>query len=253
MLPKQSTWFLILSHAYPDGLERTLESIESTGYSLDHTKIILDNVDEEVYSKLIIKYREKVSWIFSWPNELGYYRSFNNAIMSIPATDYFVTINDDVEFQGKGWLEYLHSHMNELVGMVGIEQEYIDELGITKTDKVRLSSCCLMNPDAVRKTGLYDERYWMCWGDIEYMLRMHSYGFKIVGIKTDLIYHEKGQTLNPIDIIQKRNFLTDAWNFYQQLSVIDYEWNSRFLNFSIQTIKESIKDLIKWRVQTHGI
>lgn len=253
MLSRTPTWFLILSHDYPKGLELVLSSIESTGYSLDYTKIILDNVDEEKYVDVLSKYKDKVDWVFSWPNELGYYRSYNNAIMSIPATDYFVTINDDIEFLGKGWLEYLHSYMNELVGMVGLEQDYITESGIKKTDRMRISSCCLMNPEAVRKTGLYDEKYWMCYGDIEYILRMHSRGYKIVGVKTDLISHERSHTLKPIEIIQKRNFITDAWNFYQQLSVIDYEWNRRFLNFSIQSIKESIKDLIKWRLDTYGI
>jgi len=242
-MKKQKTQLLILTYKYSEGLMRLFKSLRAVNYPSDLITVIMNGVDKDQY-KHAFNFCESWNYrILSWPDNLGFFRAFNNGIMSISPTDYFVLLNDDIEIRSEEWLDYLYGEMNELVGMVGIKQRM--EGPNNPLDDRRIMSCCLLNPEAVRKTGLFDERYWEHFGDIEYICRMHSFGYRIKSIETSSIYHEIGQTYKKSSL----GILKDAWRFSQFLTSNVYEWRERLIDYPVQDIRREVDQLLNFELQ----
>jgi GT2 family glycosyltransferase len=247
-MKKRETWLLILTYKYPQGLARLLKSLEETNYPMNRIKLILNGIDIDAYKEVLSIYETKLNWILEWPHNLGFYRAFNNGLLTIPSNEYVILCNDDVVINNSSWIDELFAEMNELIGVVGIKQKHTYPSGIENIDSRRIMACCLLNPTAVRKVGLFDERYFGYYGDIQYLCQMHAAGFKTQSILTDSIFHEIMKTFEQMHKEGSGWVLNDAWWFYQYLNSSNYEWRERFLDFPMNELKIELSNFIRHKL-----
>lgn len=245
----ENTWFLILTFKYPDGLGRLLVSLRETNFPMSMVKVILNGVNMDEYKEVLSEFKRDLldKNILSWPHNMGCYRAYNNGIMSIPPTDYFVLCNDDVVIKDERWMEAFYSEMNELVGVVGIKQRHT--LGAREiVDNRRIMSCCLLNPVAVRKVGLFDERYNYWWGDIQYWCRIHASGFRIKSIETPYIEHEISHTFDLLHAAREPWALWDAYCFNSYYQAQNPEWCEN-LDLPVRDIATEVKQFLTHKIK----
>lgn len=248
-------WIIILTYTYPEGLDRLLTSLGKAGEDFSFIRVVFNGVDKEKYKFLLDRWEDKLQHKTFYDDNIGYFKAYNNEILKVSSEDYLFLLNDDIVINTKDWKDIFFENMNELVGLVGIQQEWRDQLGNEQVDEFRLFSCCIMNPIAVRKTGLFDEKYICYFGDIEYLLRMHSQNYTILPIRTDAVWHERCQTLKGVDSNQKNwstELVNDAWCFCNQVDVVNYEWRKNFTVFDVNLLLKKVKRFVHHMMISKG-
>jgi len=247
-----NTWILIPTYSYPEGLKETLKSLRRTPEPIQ-IKVILNGVDWDSY-----KWITEVPGIEILPLEhnLGYFKAMNRGTLSISAEDYVVHLNDDVIITDERWLSIMYERMtnptvpsdqdphtwSKNVGIVGYTQPMTQNPKV-KTDRW-LFSCCLLKPEAVRRTGLFDERYQWGFGEYDYLCRLHSNGFGIEMIDEPYILHEQRHTYRKVKIEESAEMLADAWFFHEAHRERGYEWERKMQDYPMDDILAEAKGFV---------
>jgi GT2 family glycosyltransferase len=82
--------------------------------------------------------------------------------------------------------------------------------GLPSIVEVDYTPACsaLVRVDAIQKTGIMDERYFLHWDDVDLCLRIRQAGYKIVAVSNSRIFHETEKGSNPVvDYYNVRNGL----------------------------------------------
>ena len=262
----RNTWILVLTYKYPEGLKKCLDSILITTKENIKTKVILNGVNKQDYA--FVHKRNDIEEIINIEENIGFFKAYNKAILTIPPEDYFVILNDDVVITDERWLTAMYDSMTNLsipknqdpktfntkIGIVGYRQIARVPVGETgnaedqKTDRWILS-CALVNPKAIRLCGLFDERYNHWWGDFEFLCRMHNFGYKLSTVDEEYIFHEKQHTYELTDSFNEKNTwpIWDAMCFYEQCGNKYFEWKEA-MPFPIQQILIEVKWFLRGRL-----
>jgi|WetSurMetagenome_2_1015567.scaffolds.fasta_scaffold23255_2 GT2 family glycosyltransferase len=72
--------------------------------------------------------------------------------------------------------------------------------GLPSVVEVDYTPACsaLVRVEAIQKTGVMDERYFLHWDDIDLCLRISQAGYKVVSVSSSRIYHETEKGVNPV-------------------------------------------------------
>ncbi len=263
----RNTWVLLLSYTYPEGLKRALDSLKLTTNENISIKVVLNGVNKDDYK--FVYERDDIEEIISLEENLGFFKAYNKAILTLPSSDHFVILNDDVEIKDGRWLTSMYDKMynfkvpkgqdphtwNNQIGIVGFKQESILLTPEGKTEKQKtdkwLLSCALVNPIAVRIAGLFDERYFCWFGDFEFLCRLHGAGYKLLSVDEEYICHEMQHTFNDMKSYDDNSNtwqILDAMAFYEQCYNRHFEWKES-MSFPINHILTEVKWYLRHKLK----
>lgn len=259
------TYILVLTYNYPEGVEKTLDSLLLTQDEDITTIVIFNGVNEKDYSSI---FKRNDIQMIKLEENLGFFKAYNKAILSIPSDAHFVILNDDVIIKDGRWLTAMYDDMynqvvpehqdprtwNLQIGVVGYRQKALLFTAKGKKENQETDrwvfSCALLNPIAVRMTGLFDERYFGWWGDFEYLCRLHGTGYKVSTVHQQYIFHEKQHTFKTMDAFTDNNkwSLLDAISFYEQCYHRTFEWKET-MPFPINQILREVRWFIRKKLE----
>ena len=198
-------------------LEKLLESLMKQTYS--SLKIyVVDNCSKDK-SKQIVKNYPGVKWIANEKN-LGFSGAINRGVKAAEGCEYYTLLNNDTLVEPT-WAEELVTAMRadlglgavgSLIFLAGMENTlnlYATFLGddlrtynygatspynledYSKDKYVLSASACsiMYRATAFHDTGFYDDRYFLCYEDFDFNLRMFWKGWKIKIVNTSRILH----------------------------------------------------------------
>lgn len=119
--------------------------------------------------------------------------------------DYLICLDND-QIVGEGWLEYLHSEMNNGYDFVGVEAWQVNDSYLPikrhthRVPGMRIdyvgAGGCLMKRKVLDDIGIYDERFSPAYfEDVELCFRAKSKGYKIGWCDRKIILHLEHSTL----------------------------------------------------------
>ncbi|MBT8448728.1 MAG: glycosyltransferase family 2 protein [Gammaproteobacteria bacterium] len=120
------------------------------------------------------------------------------------------------------------------------------------------SGCCmLLSREAIDKTGLMDEDYFLYVEDTEYSLRLRQVGFKLMYTSRSVIYHKVsattsvGSDLSQYYTIRNTLYLSKVYSsFLQKLTTMTY--NVAFYTHKVLTGQYKIKNIVSAQVDYHS-
>lgn len=203
-------------------IERCLLSLQKQTYPKDSFSItIVDNTSTDNTPEIVEKNLKNASNITLIKNKKnsGFGAGNNIGIKSVHDVDYVVLLNQDTWVE-KDWLEQLVNTMekNPQAGCCGAaEHPYDTTLPIPREKRASTKAGCWMGggstifrKEALNKTGLFDEIYFMYSEDMDLTWRIQLAGYTIIQ-NNNAIWHHHGR---------KRNDQTTGWRVY-------YAWRNR--------------------------
>ena len=165
-----------LTYSKFDLADRLLASID---YPVEHL-VIIDNSGKRQYEP-VKPNLVKNMWFIQVPFGLGYGGGLNLIVKSTPFAPYWLLVNDDAVFE-PGALQKIHEKTDsEAINFLSIMPKW---------------SAFALGEGAVRKAGLFDERFHpIYFEDNDYERRLEQ-----AGVKANFIYatlqHDNSSTLN---------------------------------------------------------
>lgn len=119
------------------------------------------------------------------------------------------------------------------------------------------SGCCmLLSKEAIEKTGLMDEDYFLYVEDTEYSLRLRQAGFKLMYTSDSVIYHKvsattsAGSDLSQYYTIRNTLYLGKTYSsFMQKLTTLAY--NVAFYTHKVITGQYKVKNILAAQMDYH--
>lgn len=185
------------------------------------SKIIIVNNSHKENGDKIIKRFQKITVINNKKN-LGYGAAINKAILFTfkkkEIVDWFLILNNDLDFKKniinelvnfaqKNNIDLLSPKILDEKGRIWFAGGEIDNnrftAGHTQGKLDYLSGCCLLiKNEVIKKIGLFDEKYFLYYEDVDFCWRAKKAGFKL-GIAQDLVViHHTKKTTNQKEIME---------------------------------------------------
>lgn len=207
-----------------NGYDNTQECIESViNQQLVNTNIFLvDNGSKvEPLRNLTLSY-PRINYIFSEKN-LGFAAGYNLGLRTAMVTkaDYYLIINNDTRADSLMLHELITSISDESVGLVAPVIYYYDAPGqvwssggfmnkvlmmpldshsqntpiVSPTERTFLSGCCyLIKRNLLEQVGLFDERFFLYFEDLDYCRRVNETEWKMEVVPSAKLYHKVSQS-----------------------------------------------------------
>jgi len=124
----------------------------------------------------------------------GLTKTWNELLLMHTPYDWICLINDDVAVK-EDWLEALYWAMDNRTGIVGFEQWYEPN---KRWCNYWVGSCFLINPQALRQVGIFDERFRLHAQDYDMYWRMEAAGWQVKAIQPCLIEHDVNAAISQV-------------------------------------------------------
>ena len=226
---------IIPNKDHTDMLDRCLQSIERSSYGNYEIIIVENNSEKEEtfeYYKKIVSDRIKVIY---WKGIFNY-SAINNFGVKASRGDFLVLLNNDVEVISTGWLEEMLSNCQRKdVGIVGTKLYYPDDtvqhagiiVGIggvagnvftglprkfsgyfhkasIQQDLSAVTAACMMVKRSVyEEAGGLEEKLQVAFNDVDFCLRVRSFGYLVVYDPYVELYHYESKTRGAEDTKEK--------------------------------------------------
>lgn len=246
---------IILTCNQEELLKKCLSSLKEKTEYKNYKTYVIDDSGKDYLSK---KIKSKFKWVkFSFNKKnIGYSKSINLGIKKALkdfSPDYFVLLNDDLEFIEKDWLNKMIKigESNEKIGILGCKLIYPDgslqwffkngkmhfiknKNNIKETEetfKIKevediFGACTIIKKKVINEIGFYDESFSPLYGEeTDFCYRAGKKGFKIVYVGSTKIIHYGSASKKILE------FNGGKW-FLQKKHAIRLEW----LNFKINRI-----------------
>lgn len=215
---------IVLTHNQKKLLQETLQSVEKTDYK-NYKIFLVDNGSVDRHDLMVKKKFPKVKVIRKNKN-MGYSKGNNIGIKIARKEynpDYYVLLNDDIEFTGKGWLKemILLIECGNKIGIVGPQSIYPDGTfqnvgGYLKGwELTKISNfvegdllsvdhfdvvCMLVKKEVMEELGGMDEIYTpFLLEDSDFCLRCKELGY-VIAIDTQIkVIHKKSKTIKAMN------------------------------------------------------
>jgi len=247
---------IILTLNQKELLTKCLKSLKKNTLYKKYRVYVVDNGSDYDIKKFVKKIIPKSEIILNGKN-IGFAKA-NNIGMKKAIKDYspnyFLLVNDDIEFIDKGWLkkfiEVGESHKK--IGIVGCKLIYPDgslqhivkkkkiyyflkpgnKKDFPETSKIQeissvVGACFLIKKTVVDKVGFLDEKFFLYGEETDLCERARKAGFKNMYAGNICLIHYRDQTIsklskNKIWLIQKRSAIRFEFLNYSSLKIIKY-------------------------------
>ena len=253
--------------------------------SVNVSFIIVDNGSTDGSQELL---REKYpdACVISLPKNLGFAGGFNIGICRAieENADFVLIVNNDTVADKKLLKELLSGIQEREVGVVAPVIYYSDpkdktwsaggniatcllqpinshhirnKLPVLPVYRTFLSGCCLLIKKEVIKTfGLFDERFFLYYEDLDYCLRIRNVGWKMKLIPNAKLWHKGSLSSNGKMSANERYFMARSsgiyfrkhMNFFNSFIIIPFRVSSALL-WSLRLIMTQNKNSLRayWR------
>lgn len=246
---------ILLTCNQPKLLEKCLISIKKkTDYKNYKVYLIDDGGKGEIGTKI----KKKFSWanVIINKKNIGCSKSINKGIkksLQEFSPDYFLLLNDDLEFIEKNWLKKIvdAGEENEINGIIGCKLVYpkgnlqwffknrkmyfvpakknvleTKETFQTKEVEDIIGACFLIKKRVIQEIGFFDEKFSPIYGEeTDFCYRARKKGFKMIYVGNTKVIHYGSAS-------EKKSEKSGGKWFLQKSHAIRFEW----LNFEILKI-----------------
>ncbi|MGB9911230.1 MAG: glycosyltransferase family 2 protein [Microgenomates group bacterium] len=253
-------------------LKECIESILKNKNELSYEIIIVDNASTDNSVKIVKKLGVKELRVIENKKNLGFAKAVNQGIKKARG-DYILLLNPDTKVKPgslKNLLSFAKSHPD--VGVIGaklinpdgsiqssvyhfpslwraFKEFWLGEKGAyekytplgekpLEVDAVT-GAVMLISRKTIKKIGLFDERYFMYFEDLDYCRRVKKAGLKIYYLPTVKILHHHGQSAKKVGD-QARKWLVKSSKIYN--GIIKY-WLLTFIIWSGQKWRKILKKI----------
>jgi hypothetical protein len=249
---------IILTCNQEEILKKCLSSLkEKTDYK-NYRVYVIDDSGKDYLSK---KTKNEFKWVNFSTNKknIGYSKSINLGIkkaLKEYLPDYFVLLNDDLEFIEKDWLKKMIQigESNRIIGILGCKLIYPDgslqwffkngKMHFIKTknnaketeETFRIKevedifgACTVIKKEVVDAIGFYDEAFSPLYGEeTDFCYRAGKKGFKIIYVGNTKIIHYGSASKKILEFnggkwfLQKKHAIRLEWLNFRLFKIIKY-------------------------------
>lgn len=143
-------------------------------------------------------------------------------------------------------LNFDTSIMYDCIKLRGLSQKWLTTTkALVETDYLA-GSCMLLNREVIDKTGLFDERFFLYWEEVDLSLRIKKYGYKILSTTNTHIYRENNsdeRSIMSLYYLNRNIFLLKENNHIGNYDLIKYISNELMLTI-YRTIRFKRKEYL---------
>lgn len=234
-------------------------------YVIDNTEIFNSEIETSL-NQLRQKYSTQITYISNGTNK-GIAVALNIACLNSLESgfDFILTMDQDSFFANDSFpvlLKALSDFPNEELGILSPYHYTLKALQHTNEytqSKSVMTSGNLLSLKAFKKTGLFNEGFFIDYVDHEYCLRLRQNGYKIITANYSLLKHELGNSGKALFIGMKisvsnhsplrRYYITrNRWNTIVRFFLIDPLYCiDEIGKFTIDTVKIVVGEKEVWR------
>lgn len=225
----------ILTHNKIEYTKKTIDSL----YNHTHVPFVLHITDNNSTDGTVeyLKKIEKNDYVNVTYNKenIGFAASNNKVVMRYKEFDYFVLMNNDIEFK-ESWLEkhidqLCHDNKLMLISSVQLNANGKDYGAVLRRDGSGFSltnptrpphwvsfARCVIKKECFDKIGMLDEQFNFYYEDVDYCLRIKEAGYEFRTIhNSEFIHHQSSNKQNPMMIESKEKFINKWKNYLKTL------------------------------------